>query len=277
VGVPQVSEHRGTPTRCAARLGFRAVRWYSAPAMRLLVTRPEPDALRLGAVLEEAGHEAVVEPLLSVSFADGEPIDLDGAQALIATSRNGLRALKASPAALAEARHLPLFAVGKATAAEARALGFEMVVTGAGTGAELVTHIVSALDPAAGLLVHLAGDTLAGDLAGDLEAHGFRVLEPVVYRMVQATSFMDTTVEQLADGEIDGVILLSPRTAAVYAGLVRRHHLVGAVHKMPHFCLSAAVARRLEPLGPVPTRVAETPRLEEVLALVDDCAAELGG
>ncbi len=232
--------------------------------MRLLVTRPEPDALRLGAVLEEAGHEAVVEPLLSVSFDGGDPIDVDGAQALIATSRNGLRALKASPA-LAEARHLPLFAVGKATAAEARTLGFEVVVTGAGTAAELVTHIVSALDPAAGLLVHLAGDSLAGDLAGDLEAHGFRVLQPVVYRMVPATTFADTTVEQLARGEIDGVILLSPRTAAIYAALVRRHDLMAAVRRMPHFCLSAAVARRLEPLGPVPTRVARPPASKKCL------------
>ncbi len=244
--------------------------------MRLLITRPEPDAIKLRGLLEEAGHEAVVEPLLSVSLEDCEPIDLDGAQALIVTSRNALRALRASPA-LAEARSLPLFAVGKATAAEARALGIEVVITGAGTAAELVTHIVSALDPAAGLLVHLAGDTLAGDLAGDLEAHGFRVLQPVVYRMVPATTFEDSTVEQLADGKIDGVILLSPRTAAVYAGLVRRHGLGAAVRAMPHFCLSAAVARRLEPLGPVPTRVAEAPRLQEVLALIDDSAAELGG
>src|SRR5512145_2562559 len=131
--------------------------------MRLLVTRPEPDAMKLGAVLEEAGHEAVIEPLLSVSFAEGDAVDLEGAQALIATSRNALRALKASPA-LPEARRLPLFAVGRATAAEARALGFETVVTGAGTAAELVTHIVSALDPATGLLGYLAVDTRATDL-----------------------------------------------------------------------------------------------------------------
>jgi uroporphyrinogen-III synthase len=243
--------------------------------MRLLVTRPEPDALKLGAVLEEGGHEAVAEPLLSVSFEGGDAIDLEGAQALIATSRNALRALRASPA-LAGARRLPLFAVGKATAAEARALGFEVVITGAGTAAALVAHIVSALDPAAGVLVHLAGDTLATDLAGDLEAHGFRVTQPVVYRMLPATTFADTTVEQLAGGEIDGVILLSPRTAAIYAQLVRRHGLTAAVGSLPHFCLSAAVARRLEPLGPVPTRVADAPRLEEVLALVDDGAAQSG-
>ena len=67
--------------------------------MRLLVTRPEPDALKLRAALEERGHEATVEPLLSVSFDDTDPIDLEGVQALIATSRNGLRALKLASAA----------------------------------------------------------------------------------------------------------------------------------------------------------------------------------
>src|SRR5262245_25510330 len=244
--------------------------------MRLLVTRPEPDALKLRAVLEEVGHEAVVEPLLSVSFDTADTIELDGAQALIATSRNALRALKASPA-LAEARHLPLFAVGKATAAEARALGFETVVTGAGTAAELVAHIVSVLDPANGVLVHLAGDTLARDLAGELEAHGFRVRRPVVYRVVPATAFADTTVEDLATHAIDGVLLMSPRTAAIYAGLVARHGLTAAVLKLPHFCLSETIARRLQPLGPVPTRVAEAPRIEELLALIDASAAQSGG
>jgi uroporphyrinogen-III synthase len=244
--------------------------------MRLLVTRPEPDALKLRALLEEAGHEAAVEPLLALSFEGGEAIDLDGAQALIATSRNALAALKASPA-LSEARHLPLFAVGKATAAAARTLGFETVVTGAGTAAELVANIASVLDPATGVLVHLAGDTLAHDLAGELELHGFRVRQPVVYRMLAATTFSDKTIDDLADHRIDGVILMSPRTAAIYAALVTRHGLTPVVRTLPHFCLSAAVARRLQPLGAVPTPIAEAPRLEELLALIDDTAAQLEG
>jgi uroporphyrinogen-III synthase len=241
--------------------------------MRLLVTRPEPDALKLQALLEDAGHEATVEPLLSVSFDHGDPIDLESVQALIATSRNALRALRSSPA-LAEARHLPLFAVGKATAADARTLGFETVITGAGTGAELVGHIVSALDPAAGLLVHLAGDKLAGNLKDELEGHGFRVEQPVVYRMVAARAFSDDAIEQLAMGEIEGVILMSPRTATVYAGLVRKAALAATIRPLPHFCLSAAVARCLDVLGDVVRHVADSPRLEEMLALIDEVAAQ---
>jgi uroporphyrinogen-III synthase len=244
--------------------------------MRLLITRPEPDALKLSGVLEDAGHESVVEPLLSVSFEGCEPIDLDGAQAVIATSRNALRALKSSPA-LPEARYLPLFAVGKGTAAEARTLGIETVVTGAGTAAELVAHIVSVLDPAAGVLVHLAGNALAYDLTGELETHGFRVHQPVVYRMIAATAFGEETVEALAMHEIDGVLLMSPRTAAIYARLVVKHGLTSVVRALPHFCLSAAVARQLQPLGEVRTEIAEAPRLEEVLALIDIAAAQSDG
>jgi uroporphyrinogen-III synthase len=241
--------------------------------MRLLVTRPEPDALELMATLEEHGHEATVEPLLGVAVEAGEAIELDGVQALIATSRNALRALKTHPLRGA-ARHLPLFAVGRATAAEARALGFEMVVTGAGTAQELVTHIVAVADPAAGLLLHLAGDAQAVDLATELEPHGFRVVQHIVYRMHPATSLSEATVEQLAHGEIDGVILMSPRTATIYAALMRKQGLAAIARGLIHFCLSDAVAQRLEALGAVPTEIADAPRLEEVLALIDAAAAK---
>jgi uroporphyrinogen-III synthase len=150
--------------------------------MRLLITRPEPDALKLRAAVEDLGCQATVEPLLRVTFEDCDPIEIDGAQALIATSRNALRALKSHPV-LARARALPLFAVGKATANEARALGFEMVVTGAGTGQELVTHIVSVADPAAGLLVHPSHKVGPTDLVAQSKQRGSPCFESVTYRV----------------------------------------------------------------------------------------------
>jgi uroporphyrinogen-III synthase len=241
--------------------------------MRLLITRPAPDALSLEAALEKRDIEATLEPLLSVSFDDGEAVDLEGAQALIATSRNALRALEGRPV-LVEAQGLPLFAVGKATSAQARSVGFEVVVTGAGTASALVAQIVSVLEPAAGLIVHLAGDTLAGNIKSELEAHGFRVRAPVVYRMRAATALSEDTIEQLAMSEIDGVILLSPRTASIYADLIRRHGLGSVARGLVHFCLSEAVAKRLQPLGSVKAEVAAAPRLEEVLALIEAAAAQ---
>ena len=125
--------------------------------------------------------------------------------------------------------------------------------------------------------MHLAGDTLAVNLKAELEAHGFRVVQPVVYRMLAARAFSEETVEQLATGEIEGVILMSPRTAAVYVNLVRKHGLVATIRPLPHFCLSQAVARRLEPLGSVRTEIAEAPRLEELLALDRGGRCTIGG
>lgn len=244
--------------------------------MRLLVTRAEPDALKLRAQLEEMGHEATVEPLLSVAFEDNPNIDLDGVQALIATSRNGVRALRNHPLRR-EAAAIPLFAVGRATADEARTLGFETVITGAGNADALINHIVSVVDPAAGLLLHLAGDRLAVDLVGDLEAQGFRVVEVVVYRTVAARFLSEDAVEQIAMGEIDGVILLSPHTAAVYASLIRKQGLRSAVRALTHFCLSQAVARRLEELGQARIEIAARPTLKEVLASIAAHTAQSHG
>ena len=78
--------------------------------MRLWITRPEQDAGVLRAKLVAQGHEVEIESLLHIDFDDADPIELDDVQALIATSRNGVRAAAASDNADL-ARHLPLFAV----------------------------------------------------------------------------------------------------------------------------------------------------------------------
>ena len=62
-------------------------------------------------------------------------------------------------------------------------------------------------------------------------------MQAVVYRSVAAKSLSEETVEQLAEGEIEGVILLSPRTAAVYASLMRRQGLSTVARTLTHFCV----------------------------------------
>ena len=91
--------------------------------MRLLVTRPEPDANRQAEALAKRGHDPVLAPLLTIEFLNGVPLELAGAQALIVTSRNALRPLALHPD-LDVALQLPLFAVGEATARAAAQLGF---------------------------------------------------------------------------------------------------------------------------------------------------------
>jgi uroporphyrinogen-III synthase len=186
---------------------------------------------------------------------------------VIATSRNGLRAL-ARRAELLELRSLPLFAVGRATANEARRLRFEHIVVGPGTASDLVPMVAAALDPAAGLVLHLAGDVVAGDIAGELEQQGFRVDQPVVYRLVPAQELSPAVVQGLRAKSFDGVILMSPRTADVWVRLVVAADLQERVRTLTHYCLSAAVAARLRRLNNPPIAVPDMPSLEEMLDLI---------
>ena len=80
--------------------------------MRVINTRPHPDAAALTEVLAGLGHEVIAAPLLEIRF-EGRPrsLDLRGVQAVMATSANGVRALAVST----EARDVALFAVGDAT------------------------------------------------------------------------------------------------------------------------------------------------------------------
>jgi uroporphyrinogen-III synthase len=236
--------------------------------MRLLVTRPEPDAKVLRTRLEALDHQVLLAPLLSLSFDDVDDIDLTDVQVLIATSRNGINGLAAQPAALERAKPLPLFAVGPGTAKAARAKGLGVIITGAGTARDLVPQIVTNFEPADGLLLQLAGDTLAYNLEHDLATHGFRMIQPVVYRMQAATTLPFELIEQLGLGDVDGVLLLSPRTADIYVQLVIKYRLVSATSRMTYFCLSHAIAARLKPLGAVRTEIAPTPTLEGLLSLV---------
>ena len=241
--------------------------------MRLLVTRPEPDATRQGKVLEARGHEAVLAPLLTIELLTDASLDLDGTQGLVVTSRSALRAL-ATHRDLAQARRLPLFAVGKATAKAATELGFAEVTIGPGTGETLAALLADRLNPGAGPLVHLSGETVAFDLKSALEAKGFTVRRPILYRAVAATTLPLGAMALLAGGQFDGVVLMSPRTAAIFASLAGQHGAVTQASRLNCYCLSAAVAQAVKPLA-ARAIVAARPREEDILALIDSDAASL--
>ncbi len=239
--------------------------------MRILVTRPEPDAVHEAEKLIARGHEAVVAPLLAIEFLSDVPLELDGAQALIATSGNALRALAWHPAR-DEARKLPLLAVGDATASEAQALGFADVTIGPGTGSKLAELIVNEFEPKLGALVHLSGEAIAFDLKQVLETQGFTVRRVVLYRALPAGALPARALSLLRAGRLDGVILMSPRTAATFARLVAQANVVTEAKRLVCYCLSEAVAEAVAPLG-CDLRVAAQPREEDVLALLDSEAA----
>src|SRR5512138_2054943 len=134
--------------------------------MRILVTRPREESVRLASLLEAKGHDVLVEPLFTIEPEPDAPLDLDGVQALLMTSANGVRAF----AQRSPRRDLRVFAVGDATADAARAFDFETVESASGDVGDLARLVRERVRPEDGALLHSAGSVVAGDLAGALEA-----------------------------------------------------------------------------------------------------------
>src|SRR5580700_10112844 len=100
----------------------------AAFTMLALITRPRDEAEALAALLARRGIEAIIEPMIEIVERHVALPEFAGIQAILCTSANGVRAL----ARASGERHLPLFAVGDATAARARAEGFRRVESAGG-------------------------------------------------------------------------------------------------------------------------------------------------
>lgn len=232
--------------------------------MRILVTRPAEDAAALIASLISLGHDPIAAPVMRIAFFAGPRLDLRGAQGFLATSANGVRALGRRT----DNRILPVFAVGDATAGAAETVGFQIRHSAKGNVETLADLVIETADPKAGALLHAAGKTLAGDLAGFLRAAGFSYRREILYR-AEPASALDTKAEQaIRDGTVEAALLHSPRSAKIFRALVERADLAAAARKLVFFCLSDAVARTLEPLAPRRIAIAPRPNQESLLGLI---------
>ena len=241
--------------------------------MKALITRPREQATAIADALAARGVEPVLEPLVEIRLSpDGAhsvtPL-LDGAQALLFTSANGVRAFAAASAR----RDLPALAVGDATAAAARTAGFADVESAGGSVANLALLVRRRLKPEGGALVHSAAREVAGDLAGALGAAGFEVRRAVLYESVPAQCLSAGTAALLQKGAIGAAIFFSPRTAATFVRLVRAAGLDGACRTIVAVALSPAVAEKLDVRWRA-LHVASAPTSAALLAVCERAAAE---
>jgi uroporphyrinogen-III synthase len=234
--------------------------------MRLLVTRPEPEAGALAEELRALGHEPVLQPLLEFKSLDFDLEPVRAADCLIFTSGNSLRALR-EKLDLAAIAATPIFCVGKETARRAREAGFGAVVATAETAEALCGKIVS-LTPEGAKLVHVTGEHQAFDLGAALAREGLSLCTLTVYAMEARQEFDAWLVAAFQAGAIDGVIVMSPRTAEIFVSLCRLHELLNFARNLNYFCLAGSAAKKLEPLEPAKVHTAAKPDREALLALL---------
>jgi uroporphyrinogen-III synthase len=234
--------------------------------VRLLLTRPEPDAQRTAAALRAQGHDVIVAPLLRIEPAAGAKIGSGPWAAVLITSANAAHAIAAHGRA-APLRTLPVFAVGRRSAEAMAAAGFADVTSADGNVSDLA-RLVAARTQSAAPLLYLAGEDRAGDLAGDLRARGFAVETVIIYRAIAATGLPPAAAGALASG-IDGVLHFSRRSAEVFVDAARAAGVLESALQAAHFCLSAPIAEPLVQAGAANIRVAERPNEAVLLALID--------
>ena len=233
--------------------------------MRVLVTRPEPDAARTAETLRAAGHEVTVDSLLAIEAIAFEPPRGEYA-ALAVTSANAPRAVASNPS-MAKLKSLPLFALGMHTANAARLAGFVYIEVAGGDARALGELLVRRL-PVGARVLYLAGERRAHDLAATTAPANIAIETLVVYRANAAERFTETTAEQLRARAFDAVLHFSPRSAEVFVTLARKGGLESALGSVRHLCLSGAVAAVLSAAG-ARTEIAPRPEEEALLALLD--------
>jgi uroporphyrinogen-III synthase len=235
------------------------------PGLRALVTRPREEAESLTAALAFRAVEALVEPLMEIHWKMPEAFDPDGVQAILCTSANGVRAL----AQVSGERRVPLLAVGDATAARARAEGFVSVESAGGDVGDLSSLAAARLRPRDGVLLHVAGTVVAGDLAGLLRAQGFTVERRVLYEARAAAALSAAAVDSLRAGAIAFALFFSPRTAAIFARLAGVAGVDECCARVTAVSISGAADAALAGLPWHDRRIAERPNQPALLDALD--------
>ena len=212
--------------------------------MRLLVTRPLPEARRTAAALQALGHDVLIMPMLRIEVIPNATFGEGPWAAVMMTSLNAARAIATHPR-----RDLllscPVFVVGWRTGEAARAAGFTDVTSAEGDAAALTRLMVTRVKPAAGSLLYLAGEARTGHVEDTLAVHGFVMQTVAVYQAIAASDFSSEVKAALAAGEIDGILHFSQRSAQVLLAAADAVGMRDKVLKLQHYCLSAQVADAL--------------------------------
>ena len=208
--------------------------------VKMLVTRPEPDAQATLARLDALGIAATAAPLMVRQTLDASLPPPDGFTAMVLTSANAVRSLL-DRGVLDHYRHLPVFAVGDRTAREASEAGFERVSSAAGAFQDLVNAMTIARVP--GPIFYPTGKHQSADLAKALAPLGVMVVTAKIYDMVAADALPEAILDELGDS-IGAVLAYSRRSAEIFARLAASLSPTKR-RSLAMLCLSEAVAEPL--------------------------------
>ncbi|MDP9810596.1 uroporphyrinogen-III synthase [Rhizobium tibeticum] len=235
--------------------------------MRVLVTRPQHSGERTAERLRELGHEPILLPLSQpVHDGDAAVRGLETTEGgIVITSAETIRALATHSAELAVHLTRPVFAVGDATAEEARTIGFTAVTASGGSGNELAETIA---ERAGGFVLYLAGRPRAETFEKRAREIGLRITVVECYRMKPTRIAPQTLQTIVAHQRPDAILFFSRQTAENFFRMIEAHMSPDGLAGMRFLCLSKSVAEAV----PIPLQgavsIASMPDERSLLSLL---------
>lgn len=178
----------------------------------LLITRPITQSEEFAAQVQAnfpGKFEPIISPLLEIRSEPGS-VDTSGAQALLFSSRNGVREFASRSAE----RSLPALCVGDATAQEASSFGFS-AMSASGDASALAALAVQSYLPDFGFMLHFRGAETSGDLVGALMGEGIPAEERIIYD--QFPLYLTVEAKSAIHSNDAVAAIFSPRSANLLA------------------------------------------------------------
>jgi uroporphyrinogen-III synthase len=219
--------------------------------MRCLITRPKGLQTKYISQIKELGFEKIYwESLITIDPIAVSQNSLGTADVFVVTSQQAIPIISQCIIN----KEIPIWCVGKTTAAVAQVHGFTHIFTGmANNGAALLDGLITFLEENFqknnSRIIHFSGDVIRVDITEELRKRGYLKAERiVVYQTTKSEAFSLETTLALQENKVDCAFFYSPRTSRLFEELCYKHNLVNSCRFITAFCLSSAVAEGLERL-----------------------------
>lgn len=203
----------------------------------ILITREQEGALQTANKLLDFGYSVVLTPMISIVPSQIEKRADCKTDYVLITSLNAAKRVKDVYTNLSSSK---IIAVGERSKQYLTSLGFTVAHV-ADHSQDLLSSIDDIIKPNSSI-DFICGDHIANSLDVKLQNKGFSVNKIEVYKSIATQNFNTAVLEN-----IDTVLFYSPRTATIFANLIKNK--LNALSSIECICISQNVAEQIKHLG----------------------------
>ncbi|AIK96923.1 uroporphyrinogen-III synthase [Candidatus Odyssella acanthamoebae] len=208
----------------------------------VLLTRPEEDCQELKTKLIVP---TISSPLLKVTQKVKRITLPEGVTDLIATSARVFEMITNIKSMVAT----PVWCVGEATAAAAKAAGFNTIFQVNRSAQEILERIVNECPKESSHFAHIGGSVVHVDLAEALVKLGFKADRIIIYETEAAQSLSPEAETIMQAGLVQQIPFFSLRTAEVFIDIAKKSEWADKLGRVTALAHSEAIARSLRQIS----------------------------